>query len=138
MIVVADANVAIKWYVNEIHSEKAEALLTPAYDVHVPELIYPEFGNIVWKKVRQNLLTQGEGAGIIKAFDRSWKTLHSNQANFASSWAGAISTGRSVYDWTYLSLAISLSCRLVTADGKFYRALENTSFQNSLIWIEDL
>src|SRR5438093_673998 len=65
---VVDAGVAIKWYIPEIHDREAKRFLSPAHTLHVPELFFPEFGNIVWKKARLLTvaeLTEEEGREII-------------------------------------------------------------------------
>jgi predicted nucleic acid-binding protein len=45
---------------------------------------------------------------------------------------------RSVYDCTYLAMAIQEDCRLVTADRRFYDALKNGPFASRLLWVGDL
>jgi predicted nucleic acid-binding protein len=65
---VVDAGVAIKWYVPEIHEGEAKRLLDPIFTLHVPELFFPEFGSIIWKKSRllkAPELTEEEGRGIL-------------------------------------------------------------------------
>ena len=56
MNLVIDASVLIKFYVPEILSDKAEELLIRVEHGDVvllaPDLIYPEVGNILWKKQR--------------------------------------------------------------------------------------
>ena len=47
---VIDSGVAIKWYVPENYEAEAKRFLDPAYTLHVPELFYPEFGNILLEK----------------------------------------------------------------------------------------
>ena len=42
MIIVADASVAVKWYVSEIYTAEAEKLLDASYEIHASELILPE------------------------------------------------------------------------------------------------
>ena len=49
---VIDAGVAIKWYVPEVLEVEAKCVLDPSYSLHVPELFFAEFGNILWKKAR--------------------------------------------------------------------------------------
>lgn len=138
MIVVADASVAIKWYAPEIHTLEAEKLLSGSYEIHAPELILPEFGNIVWKKVRKNDLTKPEAARIIEAFGNQNITFHSHKSLLRAAFAGASLSGQTVYDWSYLALAIALSCRFVTADERFYKALANTKLKKNLIWVGDV
>ena len=47
-------------------------------------------------------------------------------------------TGQAVYDWTYLALAISLECPLVTADRKFFIGLRKTRFKDRAVWVENI
>ncbi len=135
---VVDASVAIKWYVPEIYEQEAARLLQGNHVFHAPELIYPEFSNILWKKVRRGEITSAEGQRIIAAFAKKNLISHSHQPLIQSAYAGAESTGQTVYDWTYLALAISLSYEFVTADEKFYQALEKTPLRASLLWIGDV
>jgi len=138
MIVVVDASVAIKWYVSETYTANAERLLTGAYELNAPELIIPEFGNILWKKVRRNQLTEIEAAKIIAAFGKQSIVFHSHKSILEAAFIGAEDSGQTVYDWTYLALAVSLSCRFVTADEKFYKALVNPNYRKHLTWVGDI
>lgn len=138
MIIVADASVAVKWYVGEIFTSEAEKLLTGAYEIHAPELILPEFGSIIWKKARRNDLTEREATRIIDAFTGQSIVFHSSRTTLKAAFAGAQASGQTVYDWTYLALAVSLSCGFVTADERFYKALENTRLKKHLVWIGDI
>ena len=138
MIVVVDASVAVKWYVNEIHTLEAEKLLDGSYVLHAPELILPEFGSIIWKKLRRNDLTEREANQIIDAFRSQNITMHGHTSLFKAAFNGAQISGQTVYDWSYLALAVSLSCGFVTADERFYKALKTTTLKKNLIWIGDL
>jgi predicted nucleic acid-binding protein len=137
MIIVPDASIAIKWYVDENHTDNAEKLLDGTFQLHAPELIRPEFGNIVWKKVRRNDLNTKEGATIIDAFNRQKISYHTHETILKAAYIGAEITGQTVYDWTYLALAVSLSCQFLTADERFYKALRTTSMKKYLIWLGD-
>ena len=132
---VVAASVAIKWYVPEICEQEATRILQGNHLLHAPELIYPEFANILWKKVRRGEISAAEGQQIIAAFAKTRLLLHSHQRLLQSAYVGAEATGQTVYDWTYLALAISLSCEFVTADEKFYQTLKNTPLQKNLLWI---
>jgi predicted nucleic acid-binding protein len=138
MICVADACLTIKWYVPENHSTPAEILLNGSYEIHAPELIIPEFGNIVWKKQRAGIVTPRAGARIIDAFAKQRIPLHSQKPLLRTAYRGAQVSGQTAYDWMYLSLALSLSCPFITANERFYNALENTKMKRNLIWIGDL
>jgi predicted nucleic acid-binding protein len=49
----------------------------------------------------------------------------------------ALATGRTVYDSIYLALATALDCKLVTADQKFFNAIQNSPFASSVLWVAD-
>ncbi|HEX8265612.1 MAG TPA: type II toxin-antitoxin system VapC family toxin [Pyrinomonadaceae bacterium] len=132
---VVDASVSVKWYIPEIYEREATRILKGGHLFHVPELVQPEFSNIIWKKVRRGEITRAEGERIVTAFARKRWTIYPHKRIIKSAYTGSGATGQTVYDWTYLALAISLSCEFVTADEKFYKALENTSFKTNLKWI---
>ncbi|WP_211175980.1 type II toxin-antitoxin system VapC family toxin [Brasilonema sp. UFV-L1] len=50
----------------------------------------------------------------------------------------ALQTQRTVYDSLYLALAVTQGCQMVTADKKFYNALNNSTFASSLVWVEEI
>jgi predicted nucleic acid-binding protein len=134
---VVDASVAIKWYVPEILEHEASNFLREKHDLHVPELILPEFSSIVWKKVKRGQMLEEDAKRIVTAISiRKWR-IHLHGQIMVSAYEGAKMTGQTVYDWVYLALAISLDCELITADGKFYNALENTPFKSNLKWVGD-
>jgi predicted nucleic acid-binding protein len=82
MIYVVDASVAIKWYAPEIYEQEATKLLHGNHAFHAPELIYPEFSNILWKKVRRGEIIAAEGQRIITRFAQknlaSWRVARPN------------------------------------------------------------
>jgi predicted nucleic acid-binding protein len=134
---VLDASVVIKWYVPENYFQEAVTLMDGDHHFHVPELILPELGGIVWKKVRRKEIPNTEGKKIIAALlEKDWR-VYSHKNTLVSAYVGAEATGQTVYDFAYLALAVSLDCEFVTADGKFYKALENTPFKSNLKWIGD-
>ncbi len=132
---VIDASVAVKWYIPEVFEQEATRLLNGRHQLHVPELIFPEFGNIIWKKVKRGEIDRTDADRILAAVVRKRWTIHPHKSIFKSAFRGAEATGETVYDWCYLALAISLACEFVTADEKFYRALEKTAFKSNLKWI---
>jgi len=138
MIYVVDASLSIKWYVPEIYDREADKILNGGHQLHAPELILPELSNIVWKKTRKGELTEQKGEAIVSAFANAQIKFHPHKNLIASAFHGAATSGQTVYDWTYLALAIALNCQFVTADEKFYRALEKTTLKKNLLWIGDV
>ena len=139
---VVDAGVAIKWYVPESDEAEAKRLLDPGFELHVPELFFPEFGNIVWKKARVlevPEMTTDEGRDAIKLMLGVSLTVHPMAPLLEAAHEIAAGPARpTVYDCCYLVLAEALGCRMVTADRVFYEAMKRTSRHAPyLLWVAD-
>lgn len=135
---VVDASVAVKWYMPEENAADAERLLALDNVLHAPEIILPEFGSIIWKKVRRGEMTEQKGRELIAAFVAAPLLKYPHAPLLEAAFAGAIKTAQTVYDWTYLALAVSLNCQMVTADARFYRALQASRHAHHLLWVADL
>ena len=59
-VFVLDASILVKWFVPEVNSAAARKWLDASHDYIAPELIFPEAGNALWKKVRKGELTAEE------------------------------------------------------------------------------
>jgi predicted nucleic acid-binding protein len=138
---VVDAGVAIKWYVPEIHESEAKRFLDPAHTLHVPDLFFPEFGNILWKKARLLKvpeITEEEGRQIIGLLLGVPFTVHPVSPLLRDAYDLALEPERAtVYDCCYLTLANALGCRLATADRLFYDAFKNGPHGSRLLWVTD-
>jgi predicted nucleic acid-binding protein len=139
MRLVVDASVAIKWYLPEIHSEKAERLLNGAVDLCAPDLIFSEIGNILWKRVMRMDLMEEKARSIMSSLRDLPLTIWRADILAEGALSIACSTKRSFYDSLYLALAVTSDCRLVTADLKLLNSLKNVAlFKKHLLWIEDV
>ena len=132
---VVDASVAVKWYIPEVDTNEAEKLLDVEYILHAPELILPEFGNIIWKKVRRGEITTSQGRQIIEAFLQTPIQLHPGTNLLPSAFEIADRTAQTVYDCLYLALAVALSCEMVTADERFYQAISQSPLSKNILSI---
>jgi predicted nucleic acid-binding protein len=134
---VVDASVAIKWFVPEVHSAAAARLLNPELVLSAPDLIGPEFGNTIWKKVRRGELTPEEAAEILIAFAGVDVDTYPSDILLPSAFRLAIALDRTVYDSLYLALAVAQDCALVTADQRFHGSVRDSPLANHIRWIED-
>lgn len=134
---VVDASVAAKWLMQEIHSDAAERLLSPGNRLLVPDFIFNELGNVVWKKVRAKSMTESEGIELISTMDHFQVSIFTSRLLTRSAFLLAVQVDRSFYDSLYLALAISQKCQLVTADRKFYNAIHAGPLAKHVRWIED-
>lgn len=135
---VIDASVAVKWFVPEVHSDTAARLLDGTYELIAPDLLLPEFANILWKKVRLGQISSAVGRQIMQEFKAVCLQTYPPDDLLEQAFEIANNLGRTVYDSLYLALAIREQCQLVTADQKFYNALATSSFAVNILWIEDV
>jgi predicted nucleic acid-binding protein len=135
---VVDASVAIKWFLPEIHSDAALRLLAGEHALHAPDLIFSEFGNVLWKRVRKREISKAEASATIEALLSVPLRVQSSQALIPLALEIACSENRTVYDSLYLAAAIVHQFPVVTADAKLYRALRRGPFSAHLLWIEDV
>jgi len=133
---VVDASVAIKWFVPEVHAEAAARLLEGDNQLLAPDLLFPEFGNILWKKARLGEIRVSEAREILRALEAVPLQVHTTQPLIESAFEIAYGLERSVYDSVYLSLAVINECRMITADKKFYNVLKNSSLAEHIEWVE--
>nr|VFJ57112.1 MAG: hypothetical protein BECKDK2373B_GA0170837_106318 [Candidatus Kentron sp. DK] len=137
-IFVVDASVAIKWFIPEIHGDTALRLHAPGNVLHVPNFLSLEIGNVLCKKQRQTELTREEALLILRLLQKLPLHWHPDDILFHGAFSLASETRRSLYDCMYLSLAALVDGLLITADRKFYDALQDTSHGKRLMWVEDL
>ena len=135
---VVDASVVIKWHVTEIHTNAALRLLQDdAPTLHVPDLVFPEVGNILWKKFRRGDLTKEQAREIGHLVAMAPVAVHSSSPLFEAALEIAMRTGRTVYDSLYVALAVQLNGRVITADEKLHNALKNGPLGSRILWVED-
>lgn len=133
---VVDASVAIKWYLPEIHSEDALRLIEEERELLVPDLVWSEVGNILWKKWQKDQLDGRDVLSILQDFGRLGLIFHPSEKLAATAWSLATRLRRSFYDSLYLALAESQACPLVTADRRLFNAVSPAGL--NLVWIEDV
>ena len=135
---VVDASVAIKWFLPEIHSDAALRLLAQQHTLHAPDLIFAEFGNVLWKRVRKNEISKNEATATLEGLLTLHLQVQPSQSLVPLALEIACGANRTVYDSLYLAAALALQSPLVTADAKFHRALSKGPFLAHLLWVEDI
>jgi predicted nucleic acid-binding protein len=135
---VVDASVAVKWFLSEVHADAALPLLTGGHALLVPDLLFPEVANILWKRIGRGEMTDAQAAAILQ-------TLGSLPLQVSASWPLALlaleiacGTRRTVYDSLYLALAVRENCPMVTADRKLYDMIRIGPLSPHIVWVEDV
>jgi predicted nucleic acid-binding protein len=127
---VLDASVAAKWFLpaaGEPFASEALGLLqqyaTGQLRFIVPDLFWAEFGNILWKAVRQRRWSRGSAeAALTTMRDQNLPTVGSAEL-LVDAFAIATNLDRTVYDGLYIAAAILCSASFVTADERLANAV---------------
>lgn len=134
---VVDASVVIKWFIPEVHSVTALRFLDHGVERLAPDLLLPEVGNILWKKVSRNELSPAEGRAIVRAVATLPVQIWPTKTLIEPAYEIATRARTTVYDSLYLALAMMQNCRMVTADHKLCHALQGGPFAAVPLWVED-
>jgi predicted nucleic acid-binding protein len=135
---VVDASVVAKWYLPEVHSQQAFLLLENTFQLFAPDLLFSEIGNLLWKRVIRQELSQDKGLEILAALELVPLQIWESRTLMPLAFDIACRTQRTLYDSLYLALAASTKSLLVTADHKLYNALKRGFLGMLMLWIEDL
>lgn len=135
---VVDASVVIKWFIKESESDQADRLLSDRYELLAPDLLGPESGNILWKKVQRRELTVEEARLICAALGKQPILISPSSLVIEPALEIALDTGRTVYNGCYLALAMLTACQLVTADRRLFNSLQGGPYAQYLLWIADV
>lgn len=125
MSVVVDASVVIKWFIPEAGSDAASRLLASEDRLEAPDLLFAEIANAIWKKVLRGQLTRAESQLLVSDFEKIAVNTTPCRALANDAHALALITSRSVYDSMYVALALRLDTRVITADERFFNALQS-------------
>lgn len=136
---VVDASVAIKWFLPEPNSADADRLLSGNFQLLAPDLLAPEVGNILWKRIMRSELTVQKAHVIMRGLESLPVTLRSAGDLAENAMTVACGLKRSFYDSLYLALALTADCKLVTADRKLFDAVKDAApVKKHILWIADV
>jgi predicted nucleic acid-binding protein len=121
--VVVDSSVAVKWFVPEVLSQEAAHLLDGSFELMAPDLLFAEFGSVLWKKITRGEIRTDEAGDILAALDAVPLVVVSSSRLGAAALEIAVAYERTVYDALYLALAVARDCTFITADDRLARAL---------------
>ncbi|MGB3201585.1 MAG: type II toxin-antitoxin system VapC family toxin [Nodosilinea sp.] len=137
--IVVNSSVAIKWFVPQVHSDKARQILSTyqegQLELLAPDLIYAEIGNIVWKLNRFQELAEQDAEDILETFQLISFSITPSSLLLHDAYHFAKNHQRTVYDSLYMTLSLWQQCLFVTSDSKLFNAI-SPAFSN-IITIEN-
>ena len=137
-VFVVDASLVVKWFVPEVRSEAACRWLSASHEYITSELVFPETGNAVWKKIRRRELSEDEGRRLVVDISAVGVETVPMRALLSDAHALAVAAGVTVYDAMYLTLAVRLDTQVITADDRFARKVaEHPLFAPHVRAVED-
>ena len=135
--VVVDANVAVKWLVDEEQRQEAARLLQDESDLHAPRVMATEVANVLWQKVERGEIAATGASILADSIQRLPLVWADDEQLIADAVRIAIELGHAAYDCMYLALAHRLGARLVTADMKFVRRAAPTAHRGAIVPLDD-
>jgi predicted nucleic acid-binding protein len=132
---VIDASVAVKWFVPETYSQAALHFLDVDHELIAPDLLIPELGNTLWKKVMRKEIPLNVAKEILQKFDGTPIKLYPSAPLLEVALDISMEERRSIYDSLYLALAILRKCEMVTADEKLLNSLKDSPLAEYLLWV---
>ncbi len=127
---VLDSNVALKWVLREIDSDKARRLRADYqqqnHELLAPDIFPIEVAHALARSGRRGIITPAQGPIFLADILASQPQLHHYIPLLWRAYSIASHARIGVYDCLYVALAERDGCEVVTADDRLVRALRQT------------
>ena len=135
--IVVDASVVTKWLIDEDGSDRADAIAERAagreIELKVPDLCYAECANAIWRLVtKQQLLTTKQAQLAVAQLEALPVVFVHDRDLIGTAYTVAVDTGITVYDATYVALALALRTKVITSDRRMLNRLSDTEYADSV------
>ena len=121
-IVVVDANVCAKVFLEEENADKARALFSSNVLAVAPDFIAVEVGSVFRKKILDHSMTEADALLALEQVPTLVR-LQSSARLAPMGLAIALTHRRSFYDSLYVALAVQESCEFVTGDDRLINSI---------------
>jgi predicted nucleic acid-binding protein len=134
---VIDASVAVKWFVSEEASDKADEVSASHHTLLAPRLIMVEVANALARKAMQKLITPIEAAEYVRTLPQFLAGLLDVEDLIEPALQNACNHMHPIYDFVYLEAARRRSTRMLTADQKFLARVKGTHLAKFVTSLSD-
>jgi predicted nucleic acid-binding protein len=132
-MIVVDANVALKWVVEQPHFERAREIVARGVLLTVPAIFVAEVTNALWGYVRARQIAPAQArAGLRSVLEQISLIEHDTELADEALRIGA-ELSYAPYDCFYLVLAMRRSVPFVTVDRRFINRLATTRYASHVI-----
>ena len=128
MTPVIDASVAIKWFIWEEGTDAALQLLDRLASFYAPDLFLMEIDSVITKKVRQSEMDISEAFQKRRLFRQLPATLIAYEELDEFAFRLATEFSVTLYDATYIAIAVDYDVTFYTADIRLANGMANTPF----------
>jgi predicted nucleic acid-binding protein len=134
---VVDANIVVKWYIDEPASETARAVFWETDEFSIPDLLFLETASILWKKARRGELTHREARDISGLITEGPFVIYGSRDLASEAVRIALEHEITPYDASYVALAMKLQTDCATADRKLFEKLRSTNLRGYVTLVSD-
>ena len=134
---VVDANIVVKWYIEEPDSEAARAVFWETEEFSIPDLLFLETASILWKKTRRRELTHQEALEISDLITEGPFEIYSSRSLAGEAVRIALEHEITPYDASYVALAMKLKTDCATANRKLFEKLRTTDLREYVTLVSD-
>jgi predicted nucleic acid-binding protein len=136
-MLVVDANIVTKWFVDQVHSDLAELVQNSNQPLLAPQLMIAEVADALRKHVRVRDISIEQAREALASLPRSFSEIVAMEHLADTALTLARKIEHSAYDCFYLALAESRSAQLVTADARLINRLARTKYKSHVILLAD-
>ena len=133
MTLVVDASVACKWFVAEIDTGAAEALVASGQMLLAPDLIAPEVCNVAWLKLRRGEIGAEQAEAMVDGLPDLLDELVPSMQLASRALEIAMTVSHPAYDCFYIALAEMRDTRVVTDDRRLIAKLAATPWSRLVV-----
>ena len=134
---VVDASVVAKWYFQEEHSDRADALLEQSNEILAPDILLVEVAALAWQRARRGEINEATADRIVAELRKVPLDLRPTAELVSAALPLALQKGITLFDGFYIALAVQSGCPLITADRHLYDALRTDPLAEHALWIGD-
>lgn len=127
-MILVDASVALKVFLNEPDSQQAASLAERSWCA--PAIILAEVANGLWKNWRLGIFTEQDLRSNLSVIRGLFAELTEMAGLLARAGELSITLDHSVYDCFYLADAEARRMKLVTADERLLRRIKGTELES--------